>query len=236
MKLKSRRITTAILAGTALAFTVGACGNSSNNASKPSQPSTSTPAKAPQAAPNPVAQIDQLTGKQTAVKLDTGFVDALTSLKVTPAAAGNANLTSEGSIVLPITGGNVKYFDPNASYRPYVQGIIHHEGSGLSLTAGKTKVELTNFDVNPGTSKLMGDVSVNGKKVVSQAYLFQLDGSTLMPLKVAADGKTALLKGTTVKLSEDAAALLNKTFKIDALKADLVIGIASITLQLPATN
>ena len=44
--------------------------------------------------------------------------------------------------------------------RPFVQGIIDHEGSGLSLTAGDTTVELTDFVIDPGTSELTGTVSV----------------------------------------------------------------------------
>ena len=59
-----------------------------------------------------------------------------------------------------------------------------HEGSGLSLTAGKTKVELTDFVIDPGTSELTGTVSVNGKEAAEDALLFNLDGSTLKPLIV----------------------------------------------------
>ena len=40
----------------------------------------------------------------------------------------------------------------------------------------------------------------------------------------------AVLQGTTVKLSPEAAGLLNKTFSTDALKGGLVIGIATITV------
>ncbi len=46
---------------------------------------------------------------------------------------------------------------------PYVIGQVQHEGSGLSLTAGGTKVEITNLNVDPGVSRVYGDVSVNGK-------------------------------------------------------------------------
>ena len=40
-----------------------------------------------------------------------------------------------------------------------------------------------------------------------------------------------MLEGTTVKLKKEAAGLLNDTFKIDALKEGLVIGIAKITVN-----
>ncbi len=121
------------------------------------------------------------------------------------------------------------YYEPG-SVSPYVQGIVNHEGSGLSLEAGGTLVELENFDVDPGKSVLTGDVSVNGEVAAEDAELFFLDGRTLNPLEVNDDG-TAVLQGTTVKLKQSAADLLNDTFKIDALAGDFVIGVATITIN-----
>ncbi len=40
-----------------------------------------------------------------------------------------------------------------------------------------------------------------------------------------------MLKGTTVKLKDEAAQLLNETFGVDALKEGLVIGTAKITIN-----
>src|SRR6478735_1998478 len=92
-----------------------------------------------------------------------------------------------------LTGGNVTVFKPG-EVSPYVIGQLQHENSGLSLTAGTTTVELTNLNVDPGVSRVYGDVSVNGKTAVTSAYLFSLDGRTLKPL--AAQGDTAVLEGT----------------------------------------
>ncbi len=117
--------------------------------------------------------------------------------------------------------------------RPYVQGEIDHDGSGLSLTAGKTEVELTDFVIDPGTSELFGTVSVNGKVAAEDAKLFDLDGSTLNPLAVDDKNGTATLEGTTVLLSDDAAALLNDTFKTDALAGGFKIGVSEIVVALP---
>ena len=181
-------------------------------------------------APEPVAQIDPVTGVDTQVTLDAGFVDALTALKVTPAPVGTATISKAGVAAFPITGGNVTYYNPASDYRPFVQGILMHDGSGLSLTAGSTKVELTAFVIDPGTSTLTGTVSVNGKVAAKDALLFNLDGSTLKPLISNPDG-TATLEGTTVKLSDDAAGLLNDTFGITDLKGGLVIGISAITVK-----
>lgn len=179
--------------------------------------------------PGPVAAVPALKGGNTAVALDAGFLAALKSLKLTPGTVGTATLDGT-DIHFPITGGDVVYWSPDGKYRPYVQGLIQHTGSGLSLTAGKTKVELTNFTINPGNSRLYGDVSLNGKLVVAQAKLFYLHGGTLKPLQL--DGNNAILTGTTVHMSADAAALLNKVFKTDAVKSELLIGVATITAQI----
>jgi hypothetical protein len=206
-----------LVAMIALAVGVAACGDDSSSDSSSS------------ASADPVAAIDPLTGVDTSVALDSGFMDALKQLKVTPGVVGDATLKGT-DVSFPITGGNVTYYDPASSVRPYVQGLINHEGSGLSLTAGDTKVELTDFVIDPGTSELMGTVSVDGKEAATDAVLFDLDGSTLEPLKTNPDG-TATLEGTTVELSDDAASLLNDTFGITDLKGGLVIGISAITVK-----
>jgi hypothetical protein len=163
------------------------------------------------------------------VKLDAGFVQALEDLGVTPGAVGEARITDGGSAVFPITGGNVKYFKPG-SVSPYVQGMIAHDGSGLSLEAGGKTVKLTDFVVDPGASVLTGKVSVDGEVAAESAPLFFLDGRTLKPLKTRENG-TAVLQGTTVKLKAEAAELLNQTFGIDDLQEGLEIGKATITLN-----
>ncbi|WP_405166596.1 hypothetical protein OG203_16785 [Nocardia sp. NBC_01499] len=70
----------------------------------------------------------------------------------------------------------------------------------------------------------------NGAPAATHALLFDLDGSTLKPLRTG-DGNSAVLQGTRVVVSKDAAALLNKTFNTDAVKAGLLVGIATITLN-----
>jgi hypothetical protein len=142
---------------------------------------------------------------------------------------GDARITKGGSAVFPITGGNVTYYEPG-SVSPYVQGMVQHDGSGLSLEAGGTRVELTDFVVDPGRSVLTGTVSVDGEVAAESAPLFFLDGRTLNPLEVRDNG-TAVLQGTTVKLKAEAAELLNETFGIDDLQEGMVIGVATITVN-----
>jgi hypothetical protein len=214
-----------VAAAGSLMFSLAAC-SPANTAS--TTPATSSASSAAAAAPKPLASIPALTGTSTAVKLDASFAKALETLQLTPGVIGTAALT-DGSLVFPITGGKVDYYDPAKDYRPFVQGLISHAGSGFSLTSGDTKVDLTNFTIDPGTSKLYGDVAVNGTTAAKQAYIFNLDGSTLKPLQAAGD--TAILEGTRVLISDTAAGLLNKTFKTDAVKADMLVGIAKITVN-----
>ncbi|WP_213813697.1 hypothetical protein [Glaciihabitans sp. dw_435] len=205
---------------------LAACSTDTSSTSSSSSTATDS------ATPVPLATIATLDGVDTQVTLDQGFVDALASLKLTAGVVGTATLT-DGALHFPITGGNVKYFDPKASYRPFVQGEIDHDGSGISLTAGSTVVELTNFVIDPGTSRLTGTVTANGTKVADDVYIFNLDGSTLKPLSTDADGN-AVLEGTRVLVSPDAAALLNKTFNTDAVTDTLLVGIAKITAKAAA--
>jgi hypothetical protein len=72
-------------------------------------------------------------------------------------------------------------------------------------------------------------VALNGKPVVSSAYLFRLNGTTLKPLQTK--GQTAILTGTKVFVSPVAAGLLNKVFKTNAVTGDLLVGVATITVN-----
>ncbi len=180
------------------------------------------------AAAKPVAKIDTLSGRETSVTLDPMFVQGLTSLKLTPAPTGKATITG-GVATFPITGGNVTYFTPG-SISPYVQGSIRHDGSGLSLTGGGITVELSDFVIDPGASVLTGKVTANGTVAAQSAPLFFLDGRTLKPLAANADG-TAVLEGTTVTLTKEAADLLDKTYSTTALTAGFPVGIAKITVN-----
>src|SRR3954469_18771846 len=199
---KTRKSLAAIALVATASLSVAACGSSDD---------TSNASSTTHSAPKPVAAIDSLTGNDTQVTLDQGFVDALTALKLTPGTVGTAKLAN-GALIFPITGGNVTVFKPGA-VSPYVIGQIQHEGSGLSLAAGGTKVEITNLNVDPGVSRVYGDVSVNGTVAAPNAYVFKLDGRTLKPLQ-SGDG-TATLEGTKVEISEVAAPLLNQVFKTD---------------------
>ncbi len=229
MRTATKSITALLSAGIVVAALAG-CSQSGTGSATTSGAGTSSSASAtPSAAPTPAAVFTSVNGKTTAIALDAGFVSALTSLKLTPGTIGSATLSKAGVLTFPITGGNVTYYDPATKVRPYVQGELDHTGSGLSLTAGSTKVELKNFVIDPGNdSHVSGDVYLNGKIAAKGANLFRLDGTTLNP--VTKSGDAYVLQGTTVYVSDDAAALLNKVFKTTAVTGDLKVGIATLTV------
>ena len=230
MRISTKGAVAALSAGLVVAAHSGSA-QSSAAAPAATGKSSSSASSAPAATPTPVAEIPSLSGVHTQVTLDAGFLKALTSLKLTPGVVGTATLSKAGVLTFPITGGHVTYYDPTKAYRPYVQGEIDHQGSGISLSAGGKKVDLTNFVIDPGNnSHISGDVSLNGTSVVKGANLFRLDGSTLKPLSKDADGN-AVLEGTTVYVSGDAAALLDKTFGTTAVTGKLEVGIAKITAK-----
>lgn len=208
---KISKVILGVTAAGVMATSIAACSSSTSSSDK-----------------KPVATIASLSGKSTSVKLDTGFVAALKSLSLTPGVVGTATLAA-GSVTFPITSGHVTVYK-KGKVNPYVQGDIKHDGSGLSLKAGATTVELQNFDIDPGkNSTLYGDVSVNGTVAVKHANLFTLDGSTLQPMTTS--GNTATLTGTRVLMSSTAAGLLNKTFKTTGVKAGLLVGVATIVVN-----
>ncbi len=209
-----------IAAVAAVSLGLAACGDDESTSSSSSSQSS---------AKEPVAKVDALSGRSTAVTLDSGFVQALTDLKLTPSPVGDASISKKGVADFPITGGNVTYYKPG-TVSPFVQGEIDHDGSGLQLKGGGKTVRLTDFVVDPGASVLTGKVTVDGKEAAPSAPLFFLDGRTLKPLQANDDG-TAVLEGTTVKFKDESAKLLNETFGVDALKGGLEVGVAKITVN-----
>jgi len=201
-----RRTTTAVLASAVLGLGATSCGFGGED---------------------PVVEVEDIPVGTTYVELDSGFLEALQSLELTPGPVGGAAIEN-GSARFPITGGNVTYYEPGTE-DPYVQGEIDHQGSGLSLESDDTRVALTDFVVDPGDSELTGTVWANGEIAEEEASLFLLDGSTLEPLRPLDDG--AVLEGTTVRLTQEAADLLNATFGTEALEGGMEIGIAKIVVN-----
>jgi hypothetical protein len=168
-----------------------------------------------------VAEIPRLTGS-TSLDLNPATAAALTRLGVTPGVTGTATV-SGSTVTFPITGGDA-VIHANKHYAPgYVDGVILHQGSGLTLTKGATTVSLTNFTIDPGHSILYGNV--DGTVGAANVPLLQLDGR---PLKISSSGGVVHLDGTVANLTPTAAAALNKAFGVTAFAAGMHLGTAHI--------
>jgi hypothetical protein len=168
-----------------------------------------------------VAEIPRVTGS-TSLDLDATTAAALTSLGVTPGVTGTAT-ASGTTVTFPITGGDV-VIHADKHYAPgYVDGVVLHQGSGLTLTKGTTVVSLTDFTIDPGNCILYGNV--NGTVPAANVPLLQLDGR---PLKISENGGVVHLDGTIANLTPTAASALNKAFGVSAFAAGMPLGTAHI--------
>jgi hypothetical protein len=171
-----------------------------------------------------VSEISRLSGS-TSLDLNPTTAAALTSLGVTPGVTGTATATGS-TVSFPITGGNA-VIHANKHYAPgFVDGVVLHQGSGLTLTKGSTTVKLSNFTIDPGNSILFGDV--NGTVPAANVPLLQLDGR---PLQISVSGGQVHLDGTIVNLTPTAATALNKAFGVTAFTAGMPLGTAHITVS-----
>lgn len=215
------------LAGLALlAAPLAACGSENDNSSGSSGSSSSSTSSIQY-----LAQVKDLSqyGGTTQVKLDPGFLQALTTLKVAPSPYADATLDGD-TITFPITGGNVGLFKPGTT-PDYVVGQVQHENSGLNLEAGGKTVTVGDFNVDPVASLVYGDVLVDGKPAASSIAIFRLDGTTLQAPDLSGGGGEVVLQGSGVFLTEGAATLLNDTFGIKDLSGAVKVGVATITVK-----
>lgn len=218
--MRSTKIGAVALVGLIGLTGLSACG--SNNKDK-----TSSPASA--AAPKVLAGPLTPTGVNTKVKLDPKFLAGLTALKLTPGLVGKTTLVGD-TLAFPITGGNVTLY-AKGTHDPYVEGVVKHDGQGITLTGGGHVVKLENFDVDAGKSMLFTDISVDGKAFGQNVDTFFLDGRTLTYPPTTDGAGNSVLQGTTVTLTADAAGALNKVFGTTALTPFFPVGVATITVK-----
>lgn len=177
--------------------------------------------------PKPVAEVAAVKGKTTSLAFDQAFIGVLIGVESEGKPVGGAKLSDTGVATFPITGGNLEYFEPG-TVSPFVQGRLEHEGSGVTLQSATTAVTLEDFVVDPGRSVLTGKVSVDGKVAVERASLFVLDGRTLEPLK--RESGSVILDGSTVRLRQEAADVLNDAFETKDFQTTGKVGTATITV------
>jgi hypothetical protein len=221
MSIKTKASIAALVGALALAGV--ACGDSD------SSDSTASGSAGTAQSADKVTAIPSLSGGGTSVKIDAGTAEALKSLGLALAPSGAATFeASSSTITFPITSGYAEIHSDPAVKPGYIQGSIAHEGSGFSLSAGSTKVELSDFVVDPGNSMLYGTVGGSPK-----VPLLVLDGTAV---KVSMEGSDVVLQGTVAKLTDTAAGALNKAFNVTALKAGLPLGTVRLVAKGAATT
>jgi len=159
-------------------------------------------------------------GGQTVVALADSFVAALKGLGVAPGSIGPGRLEERhGTVfaIFPITTGAVDLGT--------VKGEIDHTG-GLSLTAGSTRVDLTDFDIDlytTGSPVLTGLVTAGGN-FVGRIPLFDLS----LASATVADREDVLKVGDVVLTLDPAAATALSGVFGTTIPAGLSIGTAAV--------
>jgi hypothetical protein len=150
----------------------------------------------------------------TTLKLDPGAIAALTGLGVTPAPISPAKALAADELAFPIT---------NRFKSALRSGVIEHRG-GISLTAGSTTVELTDFDIEVADEVLTA--LVGGARVP----VLDLDFSTAR-VSWARGGLSVGPVGAT--LTEVAAGALDDAFGLPAgtVPAGLKLGDATVNYK-----
>jgi hypothetical protein len=158
-------------------------------------------------------------GGRTSVSLSSDFVNALTTLKVTPGTVGSGRLR-QGVASFPITSG--------AGDLGTVKLEVNHRG-GLSLKAGKTVVELTDYSIsNLGGKPVLTGLVKADDSLVGRIPLFNLELSGGPTTKTIHNVTELSLSGVKVTLAKSAADALNGVFKVTAFQEGLNIGTASV--------
>lgn len=155
---------------------------------------------------------------QTSVSFSAGLVNALSTLNVQVSGFGNTRVRN-GAASFAITGGAVDL------ERTRVE--IAHSG-GLTLSAGNTEVNLTDFVITnlSGKSVLTGLLTVNGD-VVTRAPLFNLRiGRVGTSSRQGRDNLD--IDNVDITLTNVAANALNQAFGVNAFAANFNIGSAQV--------
>lgn len=162
----------------------------------------------------PAAAHDRTFGATT-LTLDPGAVAALTSLGVAPAPIEPARAKRNGDLAFPIV---------NRISNVFRTGQIKHSG-GISLTAGTTRVDLTDFWIDPARQQLTA--LVGGARVP----ILSLDFSRA---RLAARSGNVTLGPVGGSLTPVAASALDGAFGLPAgtVPAGLKLGDATVRYQL----
>ncbi len=144
-----------------------------------------------------------------------------------PAPAGDAKI-SGGSPRSRSRASTVTVFPPGSA-DPYVTGLVKHDGSGLGLTGGGTKGGAEELRRRPWHVDAHGGRA--GERQAGRAGRADLLPRRQQTAPPDTVGSAAILEGTTVSLTKEAAELLKKTFKTDALTPFFEVAIAKVTVN-----
>jgi hypothetical protein len=160
-----------------------------------------------------------LSAGYTGVTLDAGFASALTSLNVKLGTLPRT-FAYQGQVYFPISGGAIDLSNAKSE-------IIHT--GGLSLTAGNTRVELSDFLIDTIEAKpvLTGIVVVNDS-IVDRIPLFDIALPAGFTVPLAPRGRSLTIAGASLTLNATAAGALNQVFGVTAFAGGFPIGKATI--------
>jgi hypothetical protein len=166
-----------------------------------------------------VAETNTAIFGETKVQLSGDFVSALGNLGVAPGTVFPTRL-KHGTVNFPIVAGAVDLTNAKRE-------LIH--SGGLTLTAGKTKVQLQSFTIDTTVAQpvITGIVSVNGK-LLGRLPLFNLEFPSNLMLPLVPRGGWITLTEVGVKLSGTAAGALNSVFNVNAFTEGFNIGSANV--------
>jgi hypothetical protein len=158
-----------------------------------------------------------VSGGKTLLKLDPDTAAALSDAGVKVEATGKATgPTGSGVFRFPIVAVKVDK-DP-------LGGRIVHSG-GLAFSAGSERVVVQRFVIDLDRSVLTAEVAGAGQRIA----LLDL-GAPKGGVKVSSE--RLVLKDVNAKLTAQAAAALNEAFDTDLFEAGLLIGEATVIVQL----
>lgn len=155
----------------------------------------------------------------TGVTLDAGFTGALKSLNVNLGTLPRT-YAGGGIVYFPISGGAIDLANAKSE-------IIHT--GGISLTAGSTRVELSDFliDTIYGKPILTGIVVLNDS-IVDRIPLFDITLPAGFTVPLAPRGRSLTIAGAGLTLNATAASTLNTVFGVTAFAGGFTIGKATI--------
>lgn len=162
----------------------------------------------------------------TALVLNSGTATTLTSAP----SAGGLGLTL--GVVSPAysSGGGIDFPITDSPFTALLTGKIDHSG-GISLTAGSTTVDLTNFIISVGGQSLSADVTVTKNGTTSSLGLVNIVGLNFSGAHIGLGFAGLTVGPVGATLNSTALGALGSAFGVSALGttiSSLPLGVATV--------